>query len=818
MGRYPHILGGVLIAVLFLGVSTGPVARADDIITRTWTSVDGKFSRRADLLEQNNQAVKLRLESGREVSVPLAQLCKEDLAYLKTLPKVDAKKKKKVTANKPSIDSGKGLVGKSAIAGSAKSTSAQATAISKAETLDEFKLLIHTAFGEKQYDLLEATSLALRADDTIFEKFTISPKLEIFYGVLAQAPRGPAGAPVPYSEAIVDWLKARPKSKVPRLAAALHEVRGAWDARGAGSAATVTEAGWQVFHARIEAACALLAQAEELPGDDPYFYKLIFTVAKAQSWKRAEVEKYYAAMMKTSPDYFPAHASFATMLMPRWGGEPGDMERQTAASADRVGGARGDELYASVVGELITYHRRKFFEETQFDYERVIRGYDSILARHPNAVVALQAAAYLSSVKNDVPRAAKYFQQLKAQGNVTVASYWGSDQALVRAMVLALQANDRGIEGPLMPAPQQRVNTSGAVGGGLTILPRDTRVPPLPAPVEKPPEEPWKPSSTPIAVQKAGVRAIAFLPGGRFLFVATTTAEGRPEIGIWDASNGQNRMLERNSRLRPDDTVEIFDVAVHPLGSIVNVFGVQQTNGFDWNYNVTHDPGAPNAIPKINERGMSTTSGRSPFFSYAPNGHLYMQAFKDGSGIMFDTLERGKSSPYFRNIQSKGNALTAGAFSPDSKLLTVALTSGEIMFSMVPTPYIAANEKPTPVKITDKQIAQICFANDSKLVCCAEAGGTIHLYDMAAATVTGKLQAPGELKQIAIHPGGRLLATAHGESDCICLWDVVAKKEVQRFTGHTGDINTISFASNGQVLASGSQDGTIRLWDVPNIP
>ncbi|MFM6402366.1 MAG: WD40 repeat domain-containing protein, partial [Planktothrix sp.] len=39
-------------------------------------------------------------------------------------------------------------------------------------------------------------------------------------------------------------------------------------------------------------------------------------------------------------------------------------------------------------------------------------------------------------------------------------------------------------------------------------------------------------------------------------------------------------------------------------------------------------------------------------------------------------------------------------------------------------------------------------------------------------------------------------------------------KEQNRLEGHLASVNSVSFSPNGQVLASGSADGMIKLWDV----
>ncbi|KAG8917975.1 hypothetical protein FRC00_013008 [Tulasnella sp. 408] len=66
---------------------------------------------------------------------------------------------------------------------------------------------------------------------------------------------------------------------------------------------------------------------------------------------------------------------------------------------------------------------------------------------------------------------------------------------------------------------------------------------------------------------------------------------------------------------------------------------------------------------------------------------------------------------------------------------------------------------------------------------------------------------------IAFYPDGKLLASG-SEDNIIRLWDAKTGAPVgEPLRGHDDGVNSIAFSPDGKLLASGSEDNTIRLWD-----
>ena len=77
------------------------------------------------------------------------------------------------------------------------------------------------------------------------------------------------------------------------------------------------------------------------------------------------------------------------------------------------------------------------------------------------------------------------------------------------------------------------------------------------------------------------------------------------------------------------------------------------------------------------------------------------------------------------------------------------------------------------------------------------------------------------VRSVAFSPDSKILASSgckildhESVTNAIRLWDLESGKELHKLEGHDSSINSLAFSSDGKTLASGSDDETVRLWNV----
>ena len=70
----------------------------------------------------------------------------------------------------------------------------------------------------------------------------------------------------------------------------------------------------------------------------------------------------------------------------------------------------------------------------------------------------------------------------------------------------------------------------------------------------------------------------------------------------------------------------------------------------------------------------------------------------------------------------------------------------------------------------------------------------------------------GPANSVVFSNDGHLLASG-SDDQTVRLWDPAAGALQHILNGHLGRVNSVAFSHDGSLLASGSDDQTVRLWD-----
>ncbi|MBW4621038.1 MAG: pentapeptide repeat-containing protein [Cyanosarcina radialis HA8281-LM2] len=128
--------------------------------------------------------------------------------------------------------------------------------------------------------------------------------------------------------------------------------------------------------------------------------------------------------------------------------------------------------------------------------------------------------------------------------------------------------------------------------------------------------------------------------------------------------------------------------------------------------------------------------------------------------------------------------------------------------------------------------SSIAFSPDGRTIASASVDGTVKLWDVRTANCLQTLKGHDRwVRTVAFSPfaqrsrrefppappllrgvGG--IVASGSDDNAIKLWDAATGECLQTLTGHADRVRSVAFSSNGQILASGSDDRTVKLWDV----
>ncbi|KAL4879454.1 hypothetical protein BJY04DRAFT_220050 [Aspergillus karnatakaensis] len=193
-----------------------------------------------------------------------------------------------------------------------------------------------------------------------------------------------------------------------------------------------------------------------------------------------------------------------------------------------------------------------------------------------------------------------------------------------------------------------------------------------------------------------------------------------------------------------------------------------------------------------------------PKFKFSPN----ITHFAIGSDTGLIELRDLATAVLQQTFKHSPHATRSMAFSPDSRRLASGSIDGTIKLWDLTTGALREI-------VNSPRVSSLIFSPQNQTLVSGSYDGIIRFWDTSTGVLHQTVKSyPYQIVSMAFAPDGHYLAIGFKATGKVQLWDSESGVLQKTLDGHSRGVTSLEFLPNSQALASGSDDGTIKIWDI----